>query len=82
MAEIAAMLRELGPDAAKVPTRTLPNTLVRLVARFDPGLRSVIGDLGQRTDYCTDKAKKLLGWSPRPIEQTVHDTARGLLAGA
>lgn len=78
LSEIAAIVRDLGPAADKVPTRTLPNALVRLIARFDPGLRSVVGDLGKRTDYSTEKARRLLGWNPRPIEETVHDTARGL----
>jgi dihydroflavonol-4-reductase len=81
-AELAELLRELGPAAAKVPTRTLPDWLVRLRARFDPGLRSVVGELGQRTDYSTEKARELVGWNPRSIEQTVRDTALSLIGTA
>lgn len=79
-AEVAAILRALGPEAAKVPKRTLPNTMVRLVALFDPGARSVLGELGQRVDYSNEKALRLLGWSPRPTEDTVRDTAHSLLS--
>ena len=51
MSEVAEILRDrLGSAAAKVPTRTVPNLLVRAMARFDPGLRSVVGDLGQRVE--------------------------------
>ena len=79
-AEVAAILRDrLGADATKVPTRTVPNLLVRGMARFDPGLRSVVGDLGQRADYSNEKARTRLGWSPRPIEETIVECARSLL---
>jgi nucleoside-diphosphate-sugar epimerase len=49
------------------------------MARFDPGLRSVVGDLGQRVDYSSEKARTRLGWSPRPIEETIVDCARSLI---
>jgi dihydroflavonol-4-reductase len=79
MSEIASILRDnLGPAAAKVPKRTVPNFIVRGLARMDPGLRSVVGDLGQRVEYSTDKARTRLGWTPRPIEETVVDCARSL----
>jgi len=80
LTEVAGILRErLGPAAAKVPTRTVPNLLVRGMARFDPSLRSVVGDLGQRVDYSDGKARSRLGWSPRPIEETIVDCARSLI---
>jgi dihydroflavonol-4-reductase len=80
MSDIAAILRDrLGAAAAKVPKRTVPNLLVRGMARFDPGLRSVVGELGQQVDYSTDKARTRLGWSPRPIEETVVDCAKSLV---
>ena len=49
------------------------------MARFDPGLRTVTGDLGRRTDYSIEKAKRALGWTPRPVEQTVVDCAQSLI---
>lgn len=81
MSQIAAILREqLGEEAAKVPRRTVPDLVMRAMARFDAGLRSVVGELGQEVDYSHDKARGRLGWSPRPIEQTIVDCARSLLA--
>jgi dihydroflavonol-4-reductase len=80
MSEVAEMLRErLGPAAAKVPTRRVPNFVVRAMARFDPELRSVVGDLGQRRDLSSEKAKTRLGWSARPIEETIVETAESLI---
>jgi len=82
MSQVAKILIDrLGPAARKVPRRTVPNLLVRAMARFDPGIRSVVGDLGQEVGYSAEKAKTRLGWTPRPIEETVVDCARSLLRG-
>jgi len=80
LADIAAILRDgLGQQASKVPNRTVPDTLVRLMSFFDPSLRSVIAELGQRSDYSTTKAQTMLGWSQRPARESVLDCARSLL---
>jgi len=80
MAEIGAVLRErLGERASKVPTRTLPNFLVRGMALFDPGIRSVVGGLGKRTDLSSEKARASLGWAPRPVEDTIAETGESLI---
>jgi dihydroflavonol-4-reductase len=80
MSEVAEILRDhLGAAAAKVPRRTVPNLLVRAMARFDPGLRSVVSDLGQKVTYSNEKARTRLSWSPRPLEETILDCARSLI---
>ena len=80
MAEVAEILRRrLGPAASKVPTRVAPNLLVRAMALFDGGIRSFTGSLGKRTDYDTSKAHERLGWSPRPIEESITETAKSLI---
>lgn len=80
MAEVAAVLRrELGADAAKVPTRGVANLLVRAMALFDPGIRSITNQLGKKLTYSSEKARAELGWSPRPIEQTIAETGRSMV---
>ncbi|HEX3175015.1 MAG TPA: NAD-dependent epimerase/dehydratase family protein [Solirubrobacterales bacterium] len=80
MREVAEILRErLGEDAAKVPTRSVPDLLVRAMALFDPSVRSILGQLGKRTELTSEKARGALGWSPRPVEDTVAECARSLL---
>ncbi len=80
MADIGAVLRErLGDQASKVPTRTIPNLLVRAMALFDPGIRSVVGGLGKRSELSSEKARSSLGWSPRPIEDTITETGETLI---
>jgi nucleoside-diphosphate-sugar epimerase len=81
MAEVASILRErLGERAAKVPTRTVPNLVVRGMALFDGGVRSVVGDLGKRNEVSSEKARTRLGWSPMPIEDSIAETAEALIA--
>jgi len=81
MAEVAAILRErLGEDAAKVPTRAVPNLVVRTMGVFDPSIRSITGQLGKKTELSSEKARTRLGWSPRPSEDTIADCGRSLSA--
>ncbi|HEU4737238.1 MAG TPA: aldehyde reductase [Solirubrobacterales bacterium] len=80
MAEVAAVLRrELGADAAKVPTRGVPNLLVRAMALFDPSVRSITNQLGKKLTYSNEKARTTLGWSPRPAAESAVDTARSMI---
>jgi nucleoside-diphosphate-sugar epimerase len=83
MADLAAVLRErLGDRAAKVPTRSVPDLLVRAMGLFDPGIRSIAGQLGRRTTLSSEKAESLLGWSPRPSEETIVECAESLVGEA
>lgn len=80
MAEVAAILREhLGTEARKVPTRRLPDFVLRIAALFDPALKMVTSELGRvrRTD--ADHARDVLGWVPRGSVETIVDTARSLI---
>jgi dihydroflavonol-4-reductase len=80
MSEVAQILRErLGEDARKVPRRRIPDLLVRAMARFDPGIRSVAPDLGKKVTYSSEKAKQALGFSPRPVEDTIVECAQSLI---
>ncbi|MCY0930821.1 hypothetical protein OTB20_32455 [Streptomyces sp. H27-H1] len=80
MSEPAAVLRDrLGDDeAAKVPTRTLPDTAVRLLARVTPGLRALTPYPGRKHVHVSDKAERVLGWRTRPAA-TLADCSRSLV---
>jgi dihydroflavonol-4-reductase len=80
LAEVATILRrELGDDAKRVPTRKVPDLLVRAMALFDPGIRSIVNQLGKKLTYSNEKARTTLGWAPRPVDQTVVETARSMI---
>jgi nucleoside-diphosphate-sugar epimerase len=83
MADLAILLRaHLGDAANKVPTRRIPDFLVRLAALFNQELRAAMPRLGQKRDFTSAKAQAMLGWRPRPLEETVLDCARSLIANA
>jgi len=80
MGEIAAVLREhLGDRAPKVPRRNVPNLVVRAMAIFDPSLRSIVGQLGRKTELSSEKAEERLAWKPRPIEDSIAECGESLL---
>ena len=88
LAQIARVLKDnLGALAARVPTREVPDWLVRLSALRNPAVREILPQLGQQKNASSDKARRLLGWQPRSNEEAILATARslqqlGLLRGA
>ena len=77
--EVALILRDGAGDAArKVPTRSLPNWLLRVIGLFDPEIRSVVPELGKRKNASSEKARRVLGWSPRTPREAILATAQSL----
>jgi dihydroflavonol-4-reductase len=80
MLAVARVLRErLGEAARKVPTRELPNWLVRFASRFDRKLRPLVPLLDSTRRATSAKAQRLLGWTPRGPEEAVVATAESLI---
>ncbi len=80
MLEIANVLKtRMGAAAKKVPTRQLPNWLLRLVAFRDPRIKLILPELGKVKNATSEKARRLLGWSPSPREDAIVATAESLL---
>jgi nucleoside-diphosphate-sugar epimerase len=80
IAEIAKVLKaRLGAAARRVPTRQLPNWLVRIAALRDPSVRQILPELGKRKNATNEKAKRVLGWAPRSNEDAVVATAESLV---
>jgi len=80
MLDIATVLRaRLGDAAKRLPTRQLPNWLVRCVALFDPGMRQLLPMLGKIRHATSAKAERVLGWKPRSREDAIVATAESLV---
>ncbi|HEY1314300.1 MAG TPA: aldehyde reductase [Steroidobacteraceae bacterium] len=78
--EIAQVLRaRLGEAAQRVPTRVLPDWLVRLAALRDSGVKQMLPELGKVKSASSDKARRVLGWAPRSNEEAIVATAESLL---
>lgn len=75
--EVALLIRaRLGDDPAarRIGTRVLPSWLLRAAAPFSATIRSSLPDLGARRRATSEKARRLLSWSPRPREEAVLAT--------
>jgi dihydroflavonol-4-reductase len=80
MLDIATVLKaRLGNAAKKVPTRQLPNWVVRIGALFDPGVRTLLPMLGKIRHATSAKAERMLGWKPRSREDAIVATAESLI---
>ena len=74
-----ALKRRLGDAAKRVPTRQLPNWLVKLAALRDPAVKQIVPELGKVKNATSAKAQRMLGWSPRGNEDALVATAESLL---
>lgn len=78
--EIAVILKaRMGAAAGRVPTRQLPNWLLRLAALRDPAIRQLVPELGKKKGATGEKARRLLGWAPRTAEDAITATAESLI---
>lgn len=78
--DVALVLKaNLGLQARKVPMRRLPDWLVRTVALFNPVIRQVTGELGNVRAASSAHAQERLGWTMRPVEESILDCARSLI---
>jgi nucleoside-diphosphate-sugar epimerase len=80
MLDIAKVLKSrMGASAKRVPTRQLPNWLVRIAAMRDPALKQILPELGKIKNATNEKAKRMLGWAPRSNEESIVATAESLV---
>lgn len=80
MLDIAKTLRErMGAAAKRVPTRELPNWLVRLAAMRDPAIKLILPELGKVKNATNEKARRVLGWAPRSREDAIVATGESLV---
>ena len=80
MLEVGNILRDrMGVQARKVPTRELPNWLVRIASLRDPAVKQILPELGKRRNATNAKARRVLGWTPRTREDAIAATAESLV---
>ncbi|WP_236795528.1 aldehyde reductase [Amycolatopsis sp. GM8] len=81
MKEIGALIRSsLGAAAPNVPTRSIPDLVVRTGAKVSAQMRGIAADLGYARKTSNDKARKVLGWQPRGPEEAIVAAAQSLVA--
>jgi len=78
--EIALVLKgRMGNAGRRVPTRLLPDWVVRLVAMFDKSVGLIVPELGKFKNGTNAKAKRVLGWAPRSNDDAIVATAESLV---
>jgi len=78
--DIALMLKQnLGDQAGNVTTRLLPDFLVRIAAPFNPAAKNIVSQLGRIKNATNEKAKTLLGWTPRTNEEAIMSAVESLM---
>ena len=78
--DIALILKSrLGAAAGRVPTRQIPNWLVRLAALRDPAIKQILPEIGKVKNATNAKARRVLGWSPRSREEAIGATGESLI---
>ncbi|MEM9489106.1 MAG: aldehyde reductase [Myxococcota bacterium] len=80
MHEIAQILdRHFAERGYRIPTRKLPNWLVRLAAIFDKTTRLIVPDLGKRQDVSNTRIIETLDWQPRSVEEMVVSMGESMI---
>ena len=72
------MASEFPAFAKKLPTRELPNFVIKILALFDPVMAFTAKSLGQKIEYDCNPAK-VLGWNPRSPEEAIKAGAKSLV---
>ena len=78
--EIALLLKKKLPVVAhNVPTKRIPDWIVRVAALFNPMAKGITTMLSRYREASNEKAKQVLGWQPRSNEEAIIATAESLV---
>jgi nucleoside-diphosphate-sugar epimerase len=79
--EVAGVLRtRLGQKARKAPTKPMPDWLVTILALFNAEVRGVTTEIGKVRHVDASHARERLGWTMRPVEDTLAECGESLIA--
>ncbi len=78
--DVADILKkEFGSRGYRIPTRTVPNFIIRFAAIFDKTTRLVLQELGHKREVTSKRAETVLGWQPRNLEEMVLSMGNSLI---
>lgn len=77
--DVARILKKnLGTVASRVPTHEMPDWVVRLLAHFVSDMKMLAPEVGKQKNISNEKARRVLGWTPRSNEEGILATADSL----
>lgn len=78
--EIAVILdREYRSRGYRIRTNPMPGWLLRVISVWDHTARLAVHDLGKRQDVSSQRARQLLGWRPRPLDEMIIAMADSMI---
>jgi nucleoside-diphosphate-sugar epimerase len=78
--ELAEILQKnYAPRGYRIPTKVLPDLLIRFMALFNPKVKAVAGQLNWTYHLSTDRARSVFNWQPRPYQQAIVEMAESLI---
>jgi len=78
--EIADFLKNEMPEAAaNASTKTIPNWSIRIAALFNAQAKAIAPLVGIYRNASNEKARTLLGWTPRSNQEAILATAKSLV---
>ncbi|MGI6204660.1 MAG: NAD-dependent epimerase/dehydratase family protein [Anaerovoracaceae bacterium] len=78
MPEMARLLKKTYPDK-NISTMVIPDFVISIMAKFHVPMKVLNTMIGLEYHRDNSKARRLLGWNPRPARETVLDTANYLI---
>jgi nucleoside-diphosphate-sugar epimerase len=80
MRDVAVVLaEEFNSLGYRVPTGQLPEWFARVLAWFDPSVRTALDHVGRVELVSSAKVRRELGWTGRPARESILDTAYSLI---
>jgi nucleoside-diphosphate-sugar epimerase len=77
--DLAKILRNrMGRVGRRLPTRQLPDWIVRLFALFIPDMKAIAPELGSKKKISNAKSRLVLGWAPRSNEEAIAASGESL----
>jgi len=80
LADVAKILKErLGKQARKISTMQVSDIALKAKALVDPRVKGLLPLLGVDLSASGEKAKRMLGWNPRPPADAIEAAARSMI---
>jgi dihydroflavonol-4-reductase len=77
--EMAAVLRAAYPDRRKIPSRGMPDLLVKTLALVSGDAKTIASELHKRRILSSDKVRKLLGRDLIGTDDAIRASAETLI---
>ncbi len=78
--DVSAILAGTFPEyASRLPTKEIPNWLVRIMALVSPMSRMIVRELGRDLSVDTSKAQRVLGWRSRDEAECIRAGVQSLI---